>query len=378
MNNKEINDFNKNHDYSGSENLKEIENNKWLYCPICGNEIPKIDNLKYCIVCGNNLEYLKKNKRIKPIISKNPYIKTQLQPKVDNLVISFEQKKIVDDEINNTKNHGLWGTWASIGVPFGAFFLLNFITAGFLVLIALLSFNLDSLFDMISNPYFLILSFFFELVFILVPVLYARKFLQNPTLKNSLTLLGFTSKGLKSDSFLKEILIGLGFALIGIFLMYSVSFLSEIVIELFFGIEIISEINSIPSDIDLIIFSTDLFGLIFLSITMILIIGTSEEILFRGFMQKGLMRSLGTKGGIIITALIFTLIHVLGVVLLAIDDPLLMIVSFLLSFFPYFILSLMLGLLYYWRNENLVAVIVTHGVYNALVIILAYILNYFF
>ena len=91
-------------------------------------------------------------------------------------------------------------------------------------------------------------------------------------------------------------------------------------------------------------------------------------------MQKGLTRKLGNWGGLLITALIFAIIHVIGVILLFLDSPMVLLVSFLLSFIPYFAISLLLGLIYYWRNENLIAVIITHGVYNTLTIILAFVL----
>ncbi|MBY8986377.1 MAG: CPBP family intramembrane metalloprotease, partial [Candidatus Lokiarchaeota archaeon] len=97
-------------------------------------------------------------------------------------------------------------------------------------------------------------------------------------------------------------------------------------------------------------------------------------ILFRGFMQKGLVRSLGDRWGIIITAIIFSLIHLLGIFLVALESPDLFIILFLLSFTPYFAISLMLGWLYHWRNENLIAVMITHGVYDVLVIVMTYLL----
>jgi len=191
-------------------------------------------------------------------------------------------------------------------------------------------------------------------------------------LENRLGLLGFTTRGFEKKGVLKEILIGLGFAVIGVLLVGLVSFLTEIALETLFGVEIVSDLGSGTGDVESIIYSADILSLILLSIVMILIIGTSEEILFRGFMQKGLMRSLGNKWGILITAFIFAMIHVIGVILLVLDSPLILLISFLLSFIPYFAISLLIGFIYYWRNENLLAVIITHGVYDALTIILAF------
>ncbi len=152
-----------------------------------------------------------------------------------------------------------------------------------------------------------------------------------------------------------------------------VSMLTEVILELIFNIEIVQEASGASSDVDLIISSADTLVLFLFSIEMILIVGTSEEILFRGFMQKGLTRKLGNKAGIIVTALIFSLIHLIGLLLIDLSSPIYILISFLLSFIPYFAISLVLGLIYQWRNENLIAVVITHGIYNTLTLISAFI-----
>ncbi|MFX0104293.1 MAG: CPBP family intramembrane glutamic endopeptidase [Candidatus Hodarchaeota archaeon] len=376
MNEKKAQDLNKKQESNNFKDRTIINELIWSFCPVCGNEIPKIQHLKFCIKCGTNLRYLKKHNILQPRKETNEQPIIYHKPVIP-LVFS-ELKKITDDEITNTKNHKLWGAMASFSVPLGAFLLMNFLTAGLIVVIIFFSFDLEFLFNFIMNPYFLIFSSFFELIFILFPVLHVKKYLQNPTLKNRLGLLGFTLKGMKKKGIIKEILIGFIFAGITILIVAVVSFLTEIMLELIFGIEIVRELSSTTTDVELIISSSDILTLILLSIVMILIIGTSEEILFRGFMQKGLMRSLGNKWGILITAFIFSLIHLLGLFLMLLETPLVLFISFLLSFIPYFAISLILGLIYYWRNENLIAVIITHGVYNALAIILAYIFYFVF
>jgi len=376
MNNKEARDRDKIQHIAESKDNIELKNSKWLFCPVCGNKIPEIEKLKFCIHCGDNLTYIKENKKIVPRKVVNPYIKQSQYSQHSNTPIFYSPKKISSDEIIDTKNHELWGVSASIGVPLGAYLLINFLIAGIFAIIIYISFNLEYIFDFIFNPYFLIFSSFFELIFILVPVLYVGKYLQNPSLENRLGLLGFTLKGFDQKGILKEILIGLGFAVIGLLLVAVTAFLTEIILEFLFGIEIIQELSGITSDIEIIISGADILNLILLSLVMILIIGTSEEILFRGFMQKGLMRSLGTKAGIIITALIFAIIHVLGIFLTDVENPLTILISFSLSFIPYFAISLMLGLMYYWRKENLIAVIITHGVYDTLTLLLVYIVYY--
>lgn len=378
MTDKEIQDSKKEQKNSNSKDAKELNNKSWSFCPVCGNKIPKIQKLKFCIKCGTDLNYLKEHKQLKPTPSNNPYIQTRKYPQQDIPLISYDPQKIEDDDIINTKNHELWGTGPSIGLSIGAFFAMNFATAGILVVMIFFSNDLEALLEFVANPYFIVISSFFELIFVLFPVLFIGKYLRNPSLKNRLGLLGFTSKGLDRKGIMKEILIGLGLAVAGYYLVFGVSFLTEISLEFFFGIEIIQDVNAGAGDAGILLVEGDILSLVLLSLVMILIVGTSEEILFRGFMQKGLTRSLGNKGGILLTAFIFAMIHVLGIVLLFLDSPILILISFLLSFIPYFIVSIFLGLIYYWRNENLIAVIITHGVYDALTIILAYLYLYGF
>jgi membrane protease YdiL (CAAX protease family) len=376
MTNKDIKPSDNEKESSNSINTKDLEDNSWSFCPVCGYKIPKIQKLKFCFKCGTDLKYLKENKQLKPTDASNPYTQPKEALQHDIPLVSYDPLKIEDDEIINTKDHELWGTGASIGLSIGAFMAMNFATAGILVVMILFTSDLEALLDFVANPYFIVISSFFELIFVLFPVIFIGKYLRNPSLKNRLGLLGFTSKGFDRKGILKEILLGLGLAVVGYFLVYGVSFLTEISLEFIFGIEIIQDINAGAGDAGILLVEGDILSLVLLSLVMVLIIGTSEEILFRGFMQKGLTRSLGNKGGILLTAFIFAMIHVLGIVLLFIDSPILIVISFLLTFVPYFIVSIFLGLIYYWRNENLIAVVVTHGVYNALTIILAYIFLY--
>jgi len=148
----------------------------------------------------------------------------------------------------------------------------------------------------------------------------------------------------------------------------------EILLELIYGVEIVRNISSAGSGIDVYFLSSDLLSLVLLMITMILIVGTTEEILFRGFMQKGLVRRLGVKWGIFITAIIFTFIHLITIFLVYPIFSITFVVAFFISFVPYIAISLLLGILYQWRKENLIAVMITHGLYDALTILLVFIL----
>jgi membrane protease YdiL (CAAX protease family) len=329
---------------------------KWSFCPICGQQIPELEKVKYCLKCGVDLYYVKEHMRIPSSYLSKP---TKVQ-------------KISDEEILHLKNRRLWSSTSSLSMPFAAFIFMNIIA--FALIFVILMFNLGSgnIFDLVTNPYLTIFSSLAELTFIIIPVLYVGKYLKKPSLNNRLAILGFTRRGYNNIAILKEILIGLGFALLGLFLVAFTSVFIEIILKLIFGTDFIYEFGTSSSEMDAILYNTDALSLILLLIIMILVIGTSEEVLFRGFMQKGLVRTIGTKWGIITTALIFSLIHLIGIFVAYLEFPEVLLISFLLSFVPYFAISLLLGILFYWRNENLIAVMVTHGVYDALTILLVF------
>jgi membrane protease YdiL (CAAX protease family) len=282
-----------------------------------------------------------------------------------------KRKRLTEDDLLNLKDKKLWGGGASIGITAAAYGITNLLAIVPVVIIMFLIPNLEEIFNIIDDPYFIIFSSFIELVFIVVPLLFVGRYLNKPTLNNRLIILGFSKKGFKKFQFLKEVLIGLGFAVVGVLLVLFVSFAMEMLMSLIFGPEVVSDIIGSPGEVDMLIASSDILSITLLVIIMIVIIGTSEEILFRGFLQKGLVRSMGKSWGILVTALIFSSIHIIAIFLFPASLTIFL-VSFLLSFFPYFAISLLLGLVYNWRKENLIAVMITHGVYNAITIILAF------
>ncbi|MFX1573511.1 MAG: CPBP family intramembrane glutamic endopeptidase [Promethearchaeota archaeon] len=350
-------------------NDQESTEYTWSFCPICGDKLPKVQNVKFCIKCGTNIEFIKKHRQLPPDQVNNPYKITTTQPQYPSFFIEYGPEKISDEDILNTKDRKLWSTLTSIGLPLGAFIALEFLLAGLFVVIILFTNSINAIYGLASNLYFTALISVFELIFAIIPMINVGKYLQNPTIKNRLALLGFTSKGYDRRRILKEILIGLSFAIMGFIIVYSVSTLIEIIFEKGLGIEIVSDDSGIEAGI----LSSDLLSIILLVVVMILFIGTTEEILFRGFMQKGLVRNLGNKWGILLTAFIFAFIHIIGIFLIF-ESPVTIFLSFVISFIPYFIISLILGWLFFWRNENLIANMTCHGVFNAIQIIIAYIL----
>ena len=345
---------------------------EWTFCPFCGEKLPILKQLRFCTSCGLDLVYLKEHKKLPPEYYKNfinkPIIKQYPYP---DQMRMYGINKISDEDIFNTKDKKLWSNFASIGIPIASIFIMNILAAVIMIFYLFFSPSIEEFMNNLMNPYFLIITSFAELILIFLPYIVVKKYLRNPSPKNRFALMGFTTKGV---NFWKENIIGIIFSIIGILLVFLVSAFMEIILEFIYGVEIIRDITSVGSEIDVYFLTSDILSLILLMIIMVLIVGTTEEILFRGFMQKGLIRRLGVKWGITITAIIFTFIHLITIFLVYPIFSLSFVVAFSISFVPYIAISLLLGLLYHWRKENLIAVMVTHGLYDALTILLVFIL----
>ncbi len=334
-------------------NEKEPSDQAWKYCPRCGTKIPQTEKkIRYCVACGLDFEIL-------------PYT-------IEKPEMFIQEIKLGDNDLSKTVGLAPWTPKASIIWPI----LSIFIMAGVAIIPFFFIFpfvaDLDSLMGLMEQPIFIVILSASEFVFLIVPLLYVGQFLKQPNLSNRFKILGLYLKQPKTIFVLKEILLGIGFAIIGVFLVNLISLLLESVFSmvLIFPIGFTAQAPSV--DIESIISSATILEIILFSIIMIGIIGLSEEIAFRGFMQKGLVASYGKQIGIWATAIIFALIHVLTFLLTS--SLLSIIVSFLSYFPPYLFLSLLLGYLFYWREENLIAPIIAHGVYDALTFILVYVI----
>ena len=339
----------------------------WDYCPSCGMKFPNIEVLKFCTNCGLDLEYVKEYKTLPPQQAHPTY--------VSSTYYKSYGPALSDDEILYTKGRRLWGNLPSIGFPLLAFIVMNGLILGILFALIIILPSIDLVLSIINNPFFMVLATLAELILILIPIWYIKKYLKNPSLENRLTLLGFTTKGYDRNKIFKEVLIGIAFAFVGILVVVGASIGIELFLRYVFGVRIIHE--GAGNDVEVIISGMDVFVLILMILLMIFIVGPCEEILFRGFMQRGLVRTLGDTWGIIITAIIFAGIHLVGLILYILD-PIVFIILFIYLFAPYIAISIMLGLLFRWREENLVAVIVTHGVYNSLMILIAFLFMVFY
>ncbi|TXT64339.1 MAG: putative CAAX amino terminal protease self-immunity [Promethearchaeota archaeon] len=343
---------------NNSKTNSEVDNDKWKFCPTCGERLPPdSDNITYCPSCGFSIKNFKERGTI-----------THAHDKF----IDFTEVKLTEKELSDNTKKPLWSTSSSIFLPLFAFATMEFIVVVIFFILVFIFPEILLLEELIDNTLFLIVFSLFEFIFIFIPLIAVGKYLQTPSIRNRLGILGLPIDQTKLGK-LKEIFLGFGFSVIAVFLVNLVSFFLEFILSFFFDLEVVFNSQNPSSEIDNYIFSANLFEIVLLVLIMILVVGPSEEIAFRGYTQKGLIRNLGNTSGILITALIFTAIHLLTLILIAFASPISFFVQFILMFFPYFALSLLLGMLFHYRDENLIAPIVLHGVYNSLTVILGYI-----
>lgn len=353
-------------------------NNKinWKHCPGCGLKLANISTLKFCTNCGLDLIYVKQHKTLPPDpvpTSYKPIQSYQTSPVSYESSYKPSYEQLSDDQILDTNGRNLWGKWASIGIPLVAFIVMNGILLIFIISIILFA-PIDIALGIVMNPLFIVLSTLIELILIAFPIWYTGKYLENPNLENRLIILGFTSKGYDRRGILKEIGIGIGFAFIGLGLVVGSSLLVQFILSLF-GVGFV---ETGTGDAEFIISGMDIIFLILMILMMMIIVGPCEEILFRGFMQRGLVRTIGDRWGILLTAFIFAIIHLVGLIFILIISPVIFLILLVYLFVPYIAISLMLGYLFKWRDENLIAVIITHGVYNSLTLIIAFLYMVFY
>ncbi len=348
---------------------KEDKGINWNFCPGCGMKFSNMENPKYCKNCGIDLQYIKEHNELPPDQVSPSYTQTSyMAPYTSH---KSTKEVLSDEEILNTKEKRLWGKLASIGWPLLGFLITNGLILG-IVIIIILAFPLSQARNIIMNPFFMVLATLATYVLFILPVWLVKKYLQNPTLENRLTLLGFTTKGYTHKMILKEVLIGIGFAFIGILLVVISSIGIQLLLEFFFNVRFVNESGG---NADALVSGVSVLVLILMVIMMLIVVGPSEEIMFRGYMQRGLVRKLGEKWGILITAIIFASLHLVGLIVF-IFEPFILMILFFLMFVPFITISLMIGLMYRWRKENLIAVVVTHGVYNSITLIIVFL--YFF
>ncbi|TFG14503.1 CPBP family intramembrane metalloprotease [Candidatus Thorarchaeota archaeon] len=246
----------------------------------------------------------------------------------------FEPGKDIEREVD-------WDQLFRILVYVGAGFALT-IALTFVILIPMLAAGLVTVdlvtMDIVFQPWSMLVLTFTELGFLLPPIYYARK-------------RGFSlhSIGIKIGRPVKEVLLGLAFGVVMLIANLIITYL----IVTYSGIPIEDEAGGFftpNSPLETIAWIIVMFG----------VVGFSEEVLFRGFLQKRMDLYLRPKtnhyrlASLVVTSLIFSFAHLEFV-----------------GFAARFVLGLFLGYLCQRRNYSILGPTVAHGFNNAAVVVLA-------
>ena len=348
----EISNFTENEDGITKEEILS-------FCPKCGRKINWLKDLKYCIYCRNYLIPYISREHINEWLASDPPLTEQelndlYKPQIPNYVQVFEpyQRKP-------------WDWKSALGVPFLALLLQFAIGIIFILVLVFTSFP-----EVAVNPYllleseeimtwFLLFGYIATYIFLLLPYAAAGYYLpKTATRKDKLRSIGIPIGEIGKKKIFREILIGICFAFIMSGVVIGAQYLSAYLTELIYHVPqeylIDTDIDVTPASLEMLIVSI---------VLMFISIGPSEEILFRGFSQKGFERSMGKKSALVVTALYFTIFHIF----INFFEPWL----FFYTFIPYMSISLILGFLYYWRG-NVIACIISHALYNSFQFIISY------
>ncbi|MHA1452836.1 MAG: CPBP family intramembrane glutamic endopeptidase [Promethearchaeota archaeon] len=342
------------------------------FCPGCGAEIKWNKENRFCMVCGMYLiPFIPKDKI-------HEWLGVTLTPEEVNELYATtpvhqqpppQPYPVMETFTYRSKRPWKWG--AALGVPLLS--VLAKLIGSFVVLLVYMVIVIEDFgtldIDAFMNEHIVaitIIELVTQVFFILVPFLFTKVFFPyKAPKKERWESLGIPF-GLKAKKWLGEIGIGVGFAIGMTVLVYGVQWVSAYLTEWIFGIVtaedlLLADAGGITAGLP-----TSIWFFALYSLLMIVSVGPAEEVLFRGFTQKGIQDSfknpkLGRAMGLIITAIYFTLFHIYS--FLFFDIIPLRVPLFFFTFIPYFSLSLVLGFLYMWR-KNLISAITAHALYN--------------
>jgi membrane protease YdiL (CAAX protease family) len=159
-------------------------------------------------------------------------------------------------------------------------------------------------------------------------------------------LSAFWGKSLKNGfSFnAKDVFIGLGSAVVLWFVFYVGDFFANLLFD--FARPQVSSIYALKDD----------GNYLTIALLLLFLISPAEEIFWRGFIQKQLGNKYGAWTGFFVTTLIYALVHIWSFNFMLIMAAL--------------VCGAFWGLMYKWRKNNLLPVVISHAVWNLGVFIL--------
>ncbi len=311
------------------------------YCIYCGAPVVDV-KATFCIVCGKSLG-----------------------PAYQEPIINFRNRSSIirrATQVPEDLETVTYPAYVSFFMPFISFLFLTVVTLVAAIIFLLVSPTVTL--EFLYSPEFLLIGLFLELFFILPPFLYLRKYFPPRSTQYRFQVMGLPLGRDKAKGRWLEVLIGLGLGFSMVFLVTGIQIFSETLWGAILGPDFVAYgVNSFgESEMGVVPVNPGQLALIW--VAMFGAVGIGEETLYRGFTQRGLVKSWGKGAGILITALLFTFAHVL--------PGLVSIETFVVFFLPYFVLSLLFGFVREWREGNILACIIAHGFYNSLILTFAF------
>ena len=102
------------------------------------------------------------------------------------------------------------------------------------------------------------------------------------------------------------------------------------------------------------------FQLVAMVALSLVLVGPCEELAFRGFVQRGFENSFGKRWGLLVSSVLFGLLH-------GLNTP--------YAVVPVFVVGLVFGYVWQRTGGNTTATALMHGVYNTIAIATAYYLS---
>ncbi len=311
------------------------------FCIQCGAPVVDV-RASFCIVCG------------KPL---GPAYPDRFASFGYRTSISRRPTKVPED-LDTVS----WPAYLSLLMPIISFFFLIMVTVAAAIIFFLVMPYVSL--DFLYSSEFLVVGLFLEACFIILPFVFTRKYFPPRSTKYRFEILGLPVGREKKRTLWIEILIGTALGIGLVFLVGLIEYLSEALWTAIFGPDFVAYGISAFGETEMGVVPVNLVQLVLIWVAMFVAVGFGEETLYRGFTQRGLTKSWGKGAGILITAVMFTLAHVVpGIVPIQ---------TFIVFFLPYFAISLLLGYMREWRKGNLVACIIAHGLYNSIILTFAF------
>ena len=184
------------------------------------------------------------------------------------------------------------------------------------------------------------------IMFVLKPVNFWISMAFSTSLLSVISFVNYREQLKVSVSMVKEILIGIGSAL----LLYGVFWLGKFILD---NIGIIPNHNAGISNVYA---NKGLFPPWLIGIMLFFPIGFGEEFFWRGYLQRHLSSKYGNLKSFLITVFFYTAVHIPTL------NPVLILAAFLVGMFW--------GALFIWRKNNIVAPLVSHMVWDPMIFII--------